>query len=77
MEHPRFGDGLSAAELAWLVEHEWAVTVEDVLWRRSKLGLVMTPGEVQAIAACLASLTRGSKSPAAAAGAPAGRTAYR
>jgi glycerol-3-phosphate dehydrogenase len=63
--------------LAWLVEREWATTAEDVLWRRSKLGLVMTPAEAREIAAYLASVTRGSGSPAAAASAPAGRTAYR
>ncbi|MFL6664566.1 MAG: glycerol-3-phosphate dehydrogenase, partial [Rhizobacter sp.] len=31
--------GVHAAELRHLVAHEWAVTAEDVLWRRSKLGL--------------------------------------
>lgn len=34
-----FGMGFSAAELAYLVGQEWARTAEDVLWRRSKLGL--------------------------------------
>jgi glycerol-3-phosphate dehydrogenase len=38
-----FGAGLSAVEVDWLVEREWARTVEDVLWRRTKLGLT---GEV-------------------------------
>ncbi|GAO40746.1 glycerol-3-phosphate dehydrogenase [Sphingomonas changbaiensis NBRC 104936] len=38
-----FGAGLSARELDWLVEREWARTAEDVLWRRTKLGLT---GEV-------------------------------
>jgi glycerol-3-phosphate dehydrogenase len=72
-----FGHGFSEAELAWLVEREWAATAEDVLWRRSKLGLVMTPSEAQEIAAYLARVTHGSGSPAAAASAPAGQTAYR
>jgi glycerol-3-phosphate dehydrogenase len=72
-----FRHGLSEAELIWLIEREWAATAEDVLWRRSKLGLVMRPGEAQAVAAYLAGVTRGLGSPAAAAGAPAGRTAYR
>ena len=31
--------GLYEAELRYLVEHEWARTGEDVLWRRTKLGL--------------------------------------
>ena len=34
-----FGCGLSQAEVDYLRCHEWALTVEDVLWRRSKLGL--------------------------------------
>ncbi|MGB7318973.1 MAG: glycerol-3-phosphate dehydrogenase [Planktotalea sp.] len=34
-----FGAGLSAAELDWLRSHEFARTGQDVLWRRSKLGL--------------------------------------
>ncbi len=34
-----FGAGLSERELVWLREREWARTGEDVLWRRSKLGL--------------------------------------
>ena len=48
-----FGHGFSEAELRWLIQRERAVTAEDVLWRRSKLGLVMTPSETQAIAAYL------------------------
>lgn len=34
-----FGAGLTAREVDWLVEHEWARTVDDILWRRTKLGL--------------------------------------
>jgi len=34
--------GLFVAELRYLVEHEWARTLDDVLWRRSKLGLHLT-----------------------------------
>lgn len=34
-----FGGGLYEAEVAWMVDREWARTTEDVLWRRSKLGL--------------------------------------
>jgi glycerol-3-phosphate dehydrogenase len=36
-----FGAGFTERELDWLVRHEWARTAEDVLWRRSKLGLHM------------------------------------
>ena len=34
-----FGAGLYALEVDYLVAHEWACSVEDILWRRSKLGL--------------------------------------
>lgn len=34
-----FGCGLYEAELRYLVDHEWASEAEDVLWRRTKLGL--------------------------------------
>jgi glycerol-3-phosphate dehydrogenase len=33
------GDGLYEAEVEYLRRHEWAVTAEDILWRRSRLGL--------------------------------------
>ena len=36
------GAGLTERELRYFVEHEWAQTAEDVLWRRSKAGLLMT-----------------------------------
>ena len=72
-----FGHGLSEAELRWLVEHEWARTAEDVLWRRTKLGLHVTPAEAQSIAEYLAGITQSARPPAAAATLPAERTAYR
>lgn len=34
-----FDGGLTAAEVDYLRTEEWAVTAEDILWRRSKLGL--------------------------------------
>lgn len=40
-----FGHGLTAAEVDYLVTREWARTAEDVLWRRTKLGLHFTPAE--------------------------------
>ncbi|MEM6665181.1 MAG: glycerol-3-phosphate dehydrogenase [Pseudomonadota bacterium] len=36
-----FGADLSAREVDYLMDHEWAVTADDVLWRRSKLGLAI------------------------------------
>ncbi len=35
--------GLYAAEIDYLREREWAQTAEDILWRRSKLGLHLPP----------------------------------
>jgi glycerol-3-phosphate dehydrogenase len=54
---PRFTGDLTGAEVRYLVENEWAETTEDVLWRRSKLGLKATPGERIAINQFIASLT--------------------
>jgi glycerol-3-phosphate dehydrogenase len=45
-----FGAGLYEKELRWLVEREFARTAEDVLWRRTKLGLVMGAEEKRAVA---------------------------
>ena len=39
----RFGADLTAAEVRYLMSKEWALTADDVLWRRSKLGLRFTP----------------------------------
>lgn len=37
-----FGAGLYEKEIIYLIEHEWAITLDDILWRRSKLGLFLT-----------------------------------
>jgi len=42
--------GLFEAELNYLHEHEWARTAEDVLWRRTKLGLHFSAAERAAVA---------------------------
>ena len=44
-----FGATLTARELDWLMAREFAQTAEDVVWRRSKLGLRLTPAEISAI----------------------------
>jgi len=54
---PRFTGDLTGAEVRYLVEHEWAETAEDVLWRRSKLGLKATPDERIAINQFIVSLS--------------------
>jgi len=42
---PWLGADLTGAEVRYLMEHEWARTAEDVLWRRTKLGLRVSAGE--------------------------------
>ena len=37
------GDGLYEAEIDYLMRKEWAISAEDILWRRSKLGLHVSP----------------------------------
>jgi len=49
-----FGATLTAAEVDWLMTREYARTAEDVIWRRSKLGLRLTGGEVARLEAWMA-----------------------
>jgi glycerol-3-phosphate dehydrogenase len=41
-----FGATLTEREVRYLIANEWAVTAEDVVWRRSKLGLRLTADEI-------------------------------
>lgn len=50
---PFFGP-LSAAEVRYLMHQEFAVTADDVLWRRSKLGLTLSAAEKEALARFMA-----------------------
>jgi len=45
-----FGADLYEAEVRYLITHEWARTAEDILWRRTKLGLKLTAAEQKALA---------------------------
>jgi glycerol-3-phosphate dehydrogenase len=49
-----FGAGLHEAEVRWLREHEFARTAEDILWRRTKLGLQFTRAQTRALETFLA-----------------------
>jgi len=40
-----FGHGLYEIEVNWLIDEEWAENANDILWRRSKLGLYFTEDE--------------------------------
>lgn len=44
-----FGHGLYAAEVDYLMAKEWARSADDILWRRSKLGLRFTVTETLAL----------------------------
>ncbi|AOZ67995.1 glycerol-3-phosphate dehydrogenase [Rhodobacter xanthinilyticus] len=49
-----FGATLTQAEVDWLMDQEWARTVEDVVWRRTKLGLRLSETEKTALGAYMA-----------------------
>jgi glycerol-3-phosphate dehydrogenase len=49
-----FGATLTQAELCYLMTQEWAQTADDVLWRRTKLGLALNAGEAAAVARFMA-----------------------
>jgi len=53
-----FGAGLYEAELRYLLDTEFARAAEDILWRRTKLGLVMSKAEQKALADWLGTRAR-------------------
>lgn len=42
-----FGYNLTQKEVDWLIEKEWAIDAQDILWRRSKLGLRLSDEQVE------------------------------
>ena len=52
------GAGLFAAEVEYWIEHEWAVSPVDMLWRRSKLGLHLSKDARNALASWLSEYGR-------------------
>ena len=44
-----FGATLTEAEVNWLMAREWARRAEDVVWRRTKLGLRLTTEQIAAL----------------------------
>jgi glycerol-3-phosphate dehydrogenase len=44
-----FGASLTEREVSYLLAEEWALSAEDIVWRRSKLGLRMSPAEIAAL----------------------------
>lgn len=51
-----FGADLYAREVDYLVAHEWAQSADDVLWRRTKLGLHVTKDDAHRLADYIAAL---------------------
>ncbi len=49
-----FGATLTEAEVNWLMRREYARHAEDIVWRRSKLGLRMTSEQIAALASYMA-----------------------
>jgi glycerol-3-phosphate dehydrogenase len=48
-----FGAGLTEREVAYLRREEWAVSADDIVWRRSKLGLRLSPEQKARLSAWL------------------------
>ena len=61
-----YGAGLTDAELRYLASHEWAQSGDDVLWRRSKLGLRLDPAGRAEVATAMEALLSGPLHEAAA-----------
>jgi glycerol-3-phosphate dehydrogenase len=40
-----FGANLYQTEIDYLIENEWACCADDILWRRTKIGLFLSPGQ--------------------------------
>ena len=51
-----FGAGLTEAEVRYLVRHEWARSAEDILWRRTRLGLALPDSAVHDLQDAVAKL---------------------
>jgi glycerol-3-phosphate dehydrogenase len=50
------GGGITARELDWMRAREWVAEPDDVLWRRTKRGLHMTPAERETFASRFAEM---------------------
>ena len=62
----RFGADLTEREIRYLMDHEWARTAEDILWRRSKLALHLGKAEADRLHAWMQAAGEAQSSPAAA-----------
>ncbi|HSF96006.1 MAG TPA: glycerol-3-phosphate dehydrogenase [Thermohalobaculum sp.] len=60
-----FGFNLTEAEVRWLMDKEWARTAEDVLWRRTRLGLRLSEAEAARLDAWMRERDQNAESAAA------------
>ncbi len=44
---PQFGGSLTGREVEYLIDNEWAQTAQDVVWRRSKLGIRLSDDQIE------------------------------
>jgi glycerol-3-phosphate dehydrogenase len=58
-----FGAGLYQAEIDYLIGQEFALTAEDILWRRSKRGLHLSPAERARVSAYVDARARTGERP--------------
>ena len=58
-----FGGNLYENEVRYLMEREWAMSVEDILWRRTKEGLNLSDGEVRTLSDFLKEIVSEADSP--------------
>lgn len=42
----KFTEDFYSAEIDYLIEHEWALTVDDIIWRRTKRGLYLNENDI-------------------------------
>ncbi len=61
-----FGATLTEAEVRWLMDHEFAQQPEDVVWRRTKLGLRLTADQIADLGAYMSQHLARHTDPAAA-----------
>ena len=55
---PDLGWSLTGAEVRYLMQHEWAETADDVLWRRTRLGLKFSKPQKEILAQFIASVQK-------------------
>ena len=58
-----FGGNLYENEVRYLIEREWAMSVEDILWRRTKEGLRFSDGAVRLLSDFLQKIASEADSP--------------